>query len=190
MALARQMQVQIEPHTPADPRRQCAAALIEAGDISGAEAVLDGCDQWAQERGLHDEVAMSRTRRAWLAFARGHAGEALALLRAAAVDAHQPDGVFRITFDPTHAFVLAVCGEVEEARQLAASILEQETFGIFGAVPMARVVHEDGDAEEAARLLDSVMPFVEALAEGDDVAGARADPGRASHHRAGSWTTC
>ena len=170
LALARQMQVQIEPHTPADPRRQCAAALIEAGDISGAEAVLDGCDQWAQERGLHDEVAMSRTRRAWLAFARGHAGEALALLRAAAVDAHQPDGVFRISFDPTHAFVLAVCGEVEEARQLAASILEQETFGIFGAVPMARVVHEDGDAEEAARLLDSVMPFVEALAEGDDVA--------------------
>ena len=35
---------------------------------------------------------------------------------------------------------------------------------------MARVVYEDGDAEEAARLLDSVMPFVEALAEGDDVA--------------------
>lgn len=170
LALARRMQAQIQPHTPADPRRLCAEVLIEAGDIGGAEAVLDGCDQWARERGLHDELAMSRTRRAWLAFARGHAGEALALLGEAAVDAHQPDGVFQISFDPTHAFALAVCGELDEARRLAASILERDTFGIFGAVPMARVVYEDGDSEEAARLLTSVMPFVEALAEADDVA--------------------
>jgi ATP/maltotriose-dependent transcriptional regulator MalT len=162
------MRRQIGPHTPADPRRRCAVALLEAGDIDAAEVVLSACEQYAREHGQFDELAMARSRRAWLAFGRGHAGEALSHLRAAAVEAHRaPDGVYRLYFDPIHAFVLAACGEISEARALADQLLAREAVGIFGAFPMALVNYELGDLVGARDRLEEIMPWVEAMAEDD-----------------------
>lgn len=167
-ALAHRMRRQIGPHTPADPRLRCAVALLEAGEVSAAEEVLAACEYHARERSLSDELAMAASRRAWLAFGRGNAGEALAHLRTAATEAHRsPEGVFRIYFDPIHAFVLAACGEIHQASAQAEELLAREGFGIFGAFPMALVDYERGDVDGARARLDSIMPFVEALAEDD-----------------------
>lgn len=167
-ALATRMRRQIGAHTPADPRIRCAVALLEAGDVAAAETVLAGAERYAREHGLSDELAMIGSRRAWLAFGRGHAGEALAHLATAAVEAHRsPEGVFRIYFDPIHAFVLAACGEIEQARAYADELLAREGVGIFGAFPMALVDYERGEVTGALDRLAAVMPFVEALAEDD-----------------------
>jgi len=150
-----------------------AAMLIDAGDLSAAEALLDEAQLLA--RGTGPSAAMILNHRAVLAMKTLHYDEALALLEEAESSGVEKPSIVAATLRYTRAKVAQKTGDYERAMDLFRLALEQDrqmgfSRGMAGDLLAMAAIHQQmGRSEEALDCLEQSLKIHALLGNGNIV---------------------